>query len=113
MRKDDQIGAPSEFTCPECHGALWEINDGNVLRYRCHVGHAQTAEVVLDAKDAEGENTLWAVLRSHQERATLARRMAGRVQGELAADLQKRAEDYDEDAALVRQIITRLSLPQY
>jgi two-component system, chemotaxis family, protein-glutamate methylesterase/glutaminase len=113
MQKDNQLGEPSEFTCPECHGTLWEINDGNVLRYRCHVGHAHTAEVVLDAKDAEGENTLWAVLRSHQERAALARRMAGRAQGELAAELQKRAQDYDADAALVRHIITRLSLPQY
>lgn len=113
MQKDNQLGEPSEFTCPECHGTLWEINDGNVLRYRCHVGHAHTAEVVLDAKDDEGENTLWAVLRSHQERAALARRMARRAQGKLAAELQKRAEDYDEDAALVRHIITRLSLPQY
>jgi two-component system, chemotaxis family, protein-glutamate methylesterase/glutaminase len=113
MQKDDQLGAPSEFTCPECYGTLWEINDGDVLRYRCHVGHAHTAEVVLDAKDAEGENTLWAVLRSHQERAALARRMAGRAQGSLAADLQKRADEYDEDAGLVRQIIARLSVPQY
>jgi two-component system, chemotaxis family, protein-glutamate methylesterase/glutaminase len=113
MQKDNRLGSPSEFTCPECHGTLWEINDGDVLRYRCHVGHAHTAEVVLDAKDTEGENTLWAVLRSHQERAALARRMASRAQGSLAAELQKRADQYDEDAGLVRQIITRLSVPQY
>jgi two-component system chemotaxis response regulator CheB len=109
MEKNDRLGSPSAFTCPECHGALWEIEDGDVLRYRCHVGHAHTAEVVLDAKDEEGENALWSLMRSHQERAELARKMAARQEGRLAADLQERAQDYDEDARLVRQIITRLS----
>jgi two-component system, chemotaxis family, protein-glutamate methylesterase/glutaminase len=113
MQKDDQLGSPSAFTCPECHGALWEINDGDILRYRCHVGHAHTAEVILNAKDEEGENHLWAVLRSHQERAELARRMASRQGGRLAAELEKRAEDYDEAAGVLRQILTRVSLPQY
>lgn len=112
MQKDDQLGSPSAFTCPECHGALWEINDGDILRYRCHVGHAHTAEVVLNAKDEEGENHLWAVLRSHQERAELARRMARRERGRLAKELQKRADDYDEAAGVVRKILTRVSEPQ-
>lgn len=113
MKIEDQLGSPSGFTCPDCHGALWEINDGEVLRFRCHVGHAQTAEVVLNAKDAEGETALWTLLRSHQERAELARRMASRQKGTLAAELEKRAQDYAEDATVVRQIIDRLSAPLY
>ena len=32
-------GPPSAFTCPECGGALWELRDGKLLRFRCHVGH--------------------------------------------------------------------------
>jgi hypothetical protein len=47
MQIDDMLGKPSHFTCPECHGALWEIEDGSLLRYRCHVGHAYTADAVM------------------------------------------------------------------
>lgn len=112
MQADDELGAPSRFTCPECHGALWEINDGDILRYRCHVGHAYNADVVLEAKDSEAENTLWALLRSHQERAALARRMASREEQnpKFAERMLERATEYDRDAHLVRQIIASDSL---
>lgn len=36
----DRIGTRSSLTCPECHGALWGLEDGNLLNFRCHVGHA-------------------------------------------------------------------------
>ena len=55
------VGSLSRFTYAQCHEALWEVEDGSMLRLRCHVGHAFTAG---------------SVLRSHQERATLAHRMA-------------------------------------
>src|SRR5262249_52473712 len=32
------------FTCPTCHGALWELTEGDLLRFRCHTGHAFGAE---------------------------------------------------------------------
>ena len=31
-------------TCPDCGGALWEIQEGRVLRYQCHVGHQYAPE---------------------------------------------------------------------
>src|SRR5262249_9666528 len=40
MKVNDMLGKPSGFTCPDCHGALWEVEDGTMLRFRCHVGHA-------------------------------------------------------------------------
>jgi two-component system chemotaxis response regulator CheB len=40
MSTEDQLGTRSRLTCPECGGTLWEIADGSLLRYRCHVGHA-------------------------------------------------------------------------
>jgi two-component system chemotaxis response regulator CheB len=76
METDERLGKPSSFTCPECHGALWEIDDGSFLRYRCHVGHAFTADTVLEAQTTQAEVMLWSLMRAHQERAALARRMA-------------------------------------
>ena len=109
MDLDDQLGKPSRFTCPECHGTLWEIDDGSLLRYRCHVGHAYTAEAMLDAQTTSAEEMFWSLLRAHQERAALARRMAQRERAQsrerLADELQKRALGYDEDAEIVRTLL--------
>ena len=107
MQDEDRLGLPSRFSCPECHGTLWEIPDGDVLRYRCHVGHALTADAMLAAQDHEAEQMLWGLLRSHQERAHLVHRMAEREQNaQLSEQLQDRARDYDEDAELIRNFLT-------
>jgi two-component system chemotaxis response regulator CheB len=37
-------GPPSVFTCPECGGSLWEINDSGLRRFACHVGHVYSEE---------------------------------------------------------------------
>ena len=37
-------GSLAPITCPECHGAMQEIRDGALVRYRCHTGHAFTLE---------------------------------------------------------------------
>jgi two-component system chemotaxis response regulator CheB len=29
----EKLGRPSEFTCPECQGVLWELNDKDLLRF--------------------------------------------------------------------------------
>ena len=109
MKADDMLGKPSRFTCPECHGALWEVEDGTMLRYRCHVGHAFTADAVLSAQVDEAEKLLGMLQRSHQERAALARRMAEREREQrrnsVADRLDRRAREYEEDALLVRELI--------
>ena len=109
MKVDDMLGEPSRFTCPECHGTLWEIEDGGMLRYRCHVGHAYAAETVLASQGAEIDRLLWTLLRSHQERASLAWRMAEKERAEgrhgLAVQLERRAGEYEQDAELVRSLM--------
>jgi two-component system chemotaxis response regulator CheB len=109
MEAENELGNPSRFTCPECHGALWEIDAGSLHRYRCHVGHAYTAEAMLQAQTASAEEMLWSLMRVHQERAALARRMA-QEERSLARDasaeiLQQRARGYDEDAEIVRRLL--------
>src|SRR5215212_9137289 len=41
---DERPGELSQFTCPECSGPLYEIQSGDLVRFRCKVGHAFTAE---------------------------------------------------------------------
>lgn len=111
MMTEDVLGRPSRFTCPECHGALWEIEDGDLLRYRCHVGHAFTSDVVLQSQGEEVDRLLDTLLRAHRERAALVGRMAEneRRQGrlDLAGQLERRAADYEHDARIVEGLTRR------
>jgi two-component system chemotaxis response regulator CheB len=105
MKVDEVLGKISPFTCPECHGALWEIHDGPMLRFRCHVGHAFTADAVVAAQGDEIERMLGTLQRAHQERAALVRKMANQERAEkrhnLADQLEARAREYEDDARLV------------
>lgn len=116
MDGEDRLGEPSHFTCPECHGALWEIREGRLQRYRCHVGHAFTARVLLEAQVKAVESALWSALRALQERADLLRRMAAeareRDRGTLTTMYEERADDYERDAALIRDILFHGAKPR-
>jgi two-component system chemotaxis response regulator CheB len=111
MGANDRLGELSPFTCPECQGSLWEVEDGSILRYRCHVGHAYTADAALAAGDAEIDVMLQKLLRSHRERAALARRMAQEERGHqrhgLADRLESRAAEYEENAELMLRLAQR------
>jgi two-component system chemotaxis response regulator CheB len=111
MEQEDKLGTLSPFTCPDCSGALWEINDGSMLRYRCHVGHAFTAETVLSGRAAEVDKYLESLLRSHRERAALVRRMARKERSlhnnSLADQFDARAKEYEHDAEIVSRLAQR------
>ena len=106
---EDRLGEPAPFSCPECQGTLWEIADPGMLRYRCRVGHAFTAEAALAAKSDEVDGLLWKLARSHEERSALAQRSAERermlAHYNLADRLDARAQEYRRGAELVRRLL--------
>jgi two-component system chemotaxis response regulator CheB len=78
------LGNPSGFTCPECHGALWEIDDAALPRYRCRVGHGFSADSLVTTQRDDVEAALWTAYRALEERAALFRRLAQRATGRHA-----------------------------
>jgi two-component system, chemotaxis family, protein-glutamate methylesterase/glutaminase len=101
-------GILSPITCPDCHGAMHEIREGDLVRYRCHTGHAFTLQALGVVQREAWERALYGALRAQQERAALVRRLAQEAEdkGEaLAAQLQRRAETYQEGADLLRRLI--------
>lgn len=71
-----ELGTPSGYTCPDCNGSLAAISEGH---FRCRVGHAWTVDALLAARDDEVEGAVWVALRSLQEKANLARKMADQL----------------------------------
>lgn len=106
---DDHPGDPSGYTCPECHGALWEIKEGELVRYRCRVGHAYSVETLLSEQSTAMEAALWTALRALEERASLSRGMAERMDGRghsrLAARYRAEEEETRERAELIRRVL--------
>ncbi len=68
-----ELGQPSVYTCPDCGGGLYEIQDSGMVRYRCSIGHAFGAHSLLAGKDAKIEEALSASLRALQESERLSR----------------------------------------
>lgn len=81
LQRSTPPGTQSIYTCPDCGGALWEVDDERtrLLRFRCHVGHAFTAEALVTVQDRGLDDALWTALRALEEHASLYRRMAGRA----------------------------------
>lgn len=104
-------GLPSAFGCPSCGGVLWELQDGDLLRFRCRVGHAFGTEALHAEQQAALEGALWAALRALEEQASLTRRMGTRAR-ELghsmsAGRYDMRAQSSEHQARLVREALTR------
>jgi two-component system, chemotaxis family, protein-glutamate methylesterase/glutaminase len=101
----DQRGKPSGFACPECHGVLWELEESELLRFRCRVGHAYTADALTVGLSETAESALWVALRTLEEKAALLRRLAPRTSKQFADRYRDQALGYDQHAETVRRIL--------
>ncbi|PSN15572.1 chemotaxis protein CheB [filamentous cyanobacterium CCT1] len=107
----ERSNAASPLTCPDCGGVLWELRDGNLLRFRCHVGHAYSLDSLIAEQADDLERALWTAVRAIEERAALSRRMESYAKEQnrpkSAEQFAKRAADAEQNVELIRQIIMR------
>ena len=94
----EQLGELSPYTCPECGGPLWKQN-GQILRFRCLIGHGYTANALLDAPGHDVDATLWMAVRQFEQRAQLQFEMG---QEQTASGHVPRATFYQQRAAEMR-----------
>jgi two-component system chemotaxis response regulator CheB len=107
--ESDKPGAPSPYSCPECGGVLWELREGEMLRFRCRVGHAYSSESLTTEQATIIEQSLWTALRALEEQAAVKRRLgeraARRGDDATARQLERRRKDLEEHAQRVRDLL--------
>lgn len=76
MNQLKRIGTPSPYTCPECGGSLFSLNNVQSCRFSCHTGHSYTLLGLLRQQEEAIEAALSTALRAVQEKESLAEQLA-------------------------------------
>ncbi|MCC3157656.1 chemotaxis protein CheB [Hymenobacter sp. 15J16-1T3B] len=100
-----QLGHQVPLTCPDCGGSLWEMEHGEVHRYRCHTGHAFTADSLMASTQHHLEESMWVALRMLEERKNLLATMARRGPAPGAALQEQRVEELKTHIDRLRQFL--------
>ena len=103
------LGKPSTYSCPDCNGVLWEIQDLQPPRYRCHTGHAYSLRSLIDAQTVATEDAIWGAIRALQIREDALRRVGAQnrhVGDEAEAALEEaNADEVASHAQLLLQML--------
>lgn len=107
----DKIGKLSALTCPACKGSLWEVDDAHVLRFRCHTGHAFSAEALDGAQRDRIEDAVYTAIAALEEdvqfSGVLEKRFGDRDQTHLATQYRMKAEKARQSAEALRALLVR------
>lgn len=68
-------GQPTSFTCPDCHGALTQLIEEHIVRYRCHTGHAYSINALLSEVTQSVESLLYQSMRGMEETKLLLQQL--------------------------------------
>ena len=109
-----ELGELTPFTCPECHGVLSEIRDGSIKRYRCHTGHAFSADSLLASITERIEENVFSAIRGIDETVMLLNHLgdhfAEKNETKLASYYFNQAKDAAGKSALLRVAVFRNEL---
>ena len=105
------LGDLSPYTCPECSGVLTALKEGGRIRFRCHTGHAFSADSLLANITENIEQTLWTAIRAVEESVILLNHMGDHLaeqnQLKLAAVYFQKAAEARERMQLLRKAVLR------
>lgn len=94
----EQVGTPSPYACPDCHGVLLELEEGGRVRFRCHTGHAYSVESLLAAMGAGIEQAVDTAERALEEGSLLMKQIATQLQKHNEHEASRRMMDASDQA---------------
>ena len=104
-----KFGELTPFTCPDCHGVLFQLKDGKRSRFRCHTGHAFSSDSLLTTVTENIEDSLWSAIRGIDESIMLLNHMgehfANLGETHLATLYFKKAHEAHDRVEIIRQAV--------
>ena len=104
-------GKLTPFTCPDCHGALTQLIEGKLIRYRCHTGHAYTVSALLSEVTQSVESMLYQSMRGLEETKMLLQNLgqhfADDRQQAVAQLFFRKADETGQQARIVHNSILK------
>lgn len=102
-----KMGEVSQYTCPDCHGVLVQIEEGSIVRFRCHTGHAFSLQTLLAEVSESIDKGLWDTIRAIEERVLLLRQMSNMQSGQSgsAQALEQLADDAQERIKALKDLV--------
>lgn len=102
-------GSPTSLTCPECGGAIWEISQGSLRTFQCHINHTFSAENFIEGQAEEIEHMLWTLLRTLKDRVRLTQHLAKEANNNnqplIAQQFENQAQQALQRAELIQQAL--------
>ena len=104
-----RLGTASDYTCPECHRVLVRIEEGRMVRFRCHNGHAFSLNTLLAEINASIDRGIWDAVRALEERGLLLSDLTGAAeqagQADVAARCREQAQGTEPRVRALRDLV--------
>jgi two-component system chemotaxis response regulator CheB len=104
----------TRVTCPECGGAMAQVDLPQISYFRCHVGHQYSPQTLVAAQAEASEAKLWSAVAALEEQAVVARYLARLQRQEQTAGSEpvtaERADEVAGRAAALRDQVRSWAL---
>jgi two-component system chemotaxis response regulator CheB len=107
------MGKVSQYTCPDCHGVLVQIEEGTIVRFRCHTGHAFSLQTLLAEVSDSIDKGLWDTIRAIEERILLLRQisdLAVAEENEEGTRFKNLADDAEASIKAIKKLVMDVRL---
>lgn len=113
--QSETLGSPVALTCPDCSGVLVAYYEGNLLRFRCQVGHGFSPKSLLASHTEMVDRALWDGFSRLDEQVTLMRQLAEDARRRKAVVAAQRFErhlrELTERREQMRRVLLRTATP--
>ena len=92
VREEPMETTKTAITCPECRGPLWQEKQGEIVEFRCRVGHTYSPLSLAQEHDETLERTLWSTMVTLEEAADIDDCLVPELGEEIATRAKRRRE---------------------